>query len=89
MREYVSSSGIVFAVAWNGLRHADLTALLGSYADAYREALQKTPRRPGVRRLSVKTDGVVVEKWGRVRDLRGRAYVPDLFPAGATIDEIK
>jgi hypothetical protein len=89
VREYLSSSGIVFAVAWNGLRHPDLTALLGSYTDQYRKALQQTPREPGVRHLSVRTDGVVVEKWGHVRNLQGRAYAPDLIPPGVTIDEIK
>jgi hypothetical protein len=89
VREYVSSSGIVFAVAWNGIRHPDLTALLGSYTDQYRKTLQQTPRQPGVRHLSVRTDGVVVEKWGHVRDLRGRAYAPDLIPPGLDIDEIR
>ena len=89
VREYVSSSGIVFAVAWNGIRHPDLTTLLGSYAGQYQQALQQTRRRPGVRSLSVKADGVVVEKWGHVRDLRGRAYAPDLMPPGVTVDEIK
>ena len=88
VREYVSSSGIVFAVAWNGIRHPDLTALLGSYTDQYRKTLQQTPRQPGVRHLSVRTDGVVVEKWGHVRDLRGRAYAPGLIPPGVTTDEI-
>ncbi len=89
VREYVSASGIVFAVAWNGMRHPDLTALLGSYADRYREARQNTPRRPGARHLAVRTDGVVVEKWGHVRDLQGRAYAPDLVPPGVDIDEIR
>jgi hypothetical protein len=89
VREYVSASGIVFAVAWNGIRHPDLTALLGSYTGQYQQALSNTPRQPGVRHLSVRTDGVVVEKWGHVRDLRGRAYAPDLMPPGVTIDEIK
>jgi hypothetical protein len=89
VREYVSPSGIVFAVAWNGIRHPDLTALLGSYAGQYQKALQNSPRRPGVRHLSVKADGVVVEKWGHVRNLQGRAYAPDLIPPGVTVDEIK
>lgn len=89
VREYVSLSGIVFAVAWNGMRHPDLTALLGTYTDQYRKALQTTPRQPGARHLSVRADGVVVEKWGHVRDLRGRAYVPDLIPTGVDIDEIR
>ena len=33
VREFFTPSGIVFAVAWSGLVHADLSALLGSYAD--------------------------------------------------------
>jgi hypothetical protein len=89
VREYVSSDGIVFAITWNGIRHPDLTTLLGSYAKSYDEALQKTPFQPGARRLSLKADGVVVEKWGRVRSLHGRAYAPDLIPSGVTLDEIR
>jgi hypothetical protein len=89
VREYVSPEGIVFAIAWNGIRHPDLTTLLGSYAKSYDEALQKTPFQPGARRLSLKADGVVVEKWGRVRSLHGRAYAPDLIPPGVALDEIR
>jgi Protein of unknown function (DUF2844) len=89
VREYVSPDGIVFAIAWNGIRHPDLTALLGSYAGPYNKALQKTPSQPGVRHLSLKADGVVVQKWGHVRNLQGRAYVPDLIPPGVALDEIR
>jgi hypothetical protein len=89
LREYISSDGIVFAITWNGIRHPDLTTLLGSYAKSYDEALQKTPFQPGARRLSLKADGVVVEKWGRVRSLHGRAYAPDLIPPGVALDEIR
>jgi hypothetical protein len=89
VREYVSSSGLVFAIAWNGRTHPDLTPLLGSYAGEYQEALQQTPRQPGRRHLQVKTDRVVVEKWGHMRKLQGRAYVPALIPTGVSLDEIK
>jgi hypothetical protein len=89
VREYVSQGGVVFAVAWNGTRHPDLTALLGAYAGAYGDAVQRTPHRPGLRRLRLRTDGLVVEKWGHVRNLQGRAYAPDLMPAGVSIDEIR
>jgi hypothetical protein len=89
VREYVSPNGIVFAIAWNGIRHPDLTPLLGSYARPYSEALQKAPCPPGARHLSLKADGVVVQKWGHVRSLHGRAYVPDLIPPGVALDEIK
>ncbi|GFE56829.1 DUF2844 domain-containing protein [Geobacter sp. AOG1] len=89
VREYVSPDGTIFAVAWNGLSHPDLTPLLGSYADEYRQALKQTPRKPGRRYLQVKANRVVVEKWGHMRNLQGRAYVPALIPTGVSVDEIK
>ncbi len=89
VREYISPSGIVFAVAWNGLTHPDLTQLLGSYAGEYEEALKRSAPKHGQRRLHVKTDRIVVEKWGHMRNLQGRAYVPELVPTGVNIDKIK
>src|SRR4051794_28879693 len=38
VREYVTLSGVVFAVAWKGLMHPDLTPLLGTYGPEYRGA---------------------------------------------------
>src|ERR1039457_728864 len=76
VREYVSLSGVVFAIAWNGLSHPDLTPLLASYDGEYRQALRGIPRAPGRRHLQVKTERIVVEKWGHMRNLQGRAYVP-------------
>ncbi len=89
VREYVSTSGVVFGIAWKGLIHPDLTQLLGSYAGEYQEALLQTPRIKGSRRLRMKTSSVVVEKWGHMRNLQGRAYVPSLIPPGVSVDEIK
>ncbi len=89
VREYVSPAGIIFAIAWNGLVHPDLTELLGSYAGEYQDALRQTPRKQGRRQLQVRTNRVVVQKWGHIRDLKGRAYAPDLIPPGVSIDAIK
>ena len=90
VREYVSPSGIVFGIAWNGLTYPDLTPLLGSYDSEYQQALRQETRKPGIRRYhAVRTDGVVVEKWGHMRNLQGRAYAPALIPPGVSIDEIK
>ena len=89
VREYINQSGIVFAVAWSGLSHPDLTPLLGSYAGEYREALAKTPRERGKRHFRVEANRVVVEKWGHMRSVRGRAYIPALLPSGVNSDEIK
>ena len=89
LREYVAPTGIIFAIAWNGLIHPDLTSLLGSYAGEYRTALQHALRQHGSRHRKVETDQIVVEKWGQMRNLQGRAYVPALIPSGVSIDEIK
>ncbi len=89
VREYISPSGVVFGIAWNGMSHPDLTQLLGTYAGEYRDALRQTPRKPGRRSLQVKSNHIVVEKWGHMRNLQGRAYVPSLIPQGVNIDEIK
>ena len=48
-----------------------------------------SPREPGRRNQKVETNRIVVEKWGHMRNLQGRAYVPALIPAGVSIDEIK
>jgi hypothetical protein len=89
LREYVSPSGVVFGVAWNGYVHPDLTQLLGSYWGEYSAAQEKASRISGRTRQQLATDNIVVEKWGHMRNLQGRAYVPSLVPAGICIDEIK
>ncbi len=89
VREYVSPAGVVFGIAWNGRVNPNLSQLLGSYDSEYRAALSQVQRNPGNRRsLRVKTPRIVVEKWGHMRDLRGRAYVPSLVPYGVSVDEI-
>ena len=89
VREYISPAGIVFGIAWNGLTPPDLSPLLGSYAGEYDDAVRHAQRKPGRRHVQIKTDRIVVEKWGHMRNLQGRAYAADLIPPGVNIDEIK
>jgi hypothetical protein len=89
VREYVSPAGVVFAVAWKGLAHPDLTPLLGSYASTYREADRQTPRQPGRRYRQVRADRLVVERWGHLRNFQGRAYDPTLIPPGVALDDLR
>jgi hypothetical protein len=89
VRQYLSRSGLVFGLAWNGLTHPDLDTLLGSHAAAWRAAEHQVARSAGRRFLTVAAPEVVVEKWGRMRNLQGRAYAPALLPPGVSIDEIR
>jgi hypothetical protein len=47
VREYVSLSGVVFAIVRNGRVHPNLATHLGSYADKYLTALLKSSRISG------------------------------------------
>lgn len=88
VREFVNSDGIVFAVAWQGVSQPDLTTLLGSYSQEYHTAKEQTPRRHGHKQSQVKTGNVVVETWGHMRNLQGRAYLPALVPSGVNLEDI-
>lgn len=89
IREYVSPQGIVFAVTWAGLANPDLRTLLGAYAAEYEQAAGQAPRVKGKRARRVAADHVVVDRWGHMRDVHGRAYAPGLVPEGVSLDEIR
>jgi len=89
IREYVSPVGVVFAIGWNGLSHPDLAPLLGSYAEEYREAAAEAPHAKGRRSQQIVSAHVVVDRWGHMRDLHGRAVAKDLVPEGVSLDEIR
>lgn len=88
VREYTAPSGIVFAVSWEGVSRPDLSVLLGAYAGPYHRALAQSGPTPGHRSRRIEADGVVVESWGHMRALHGRAYLPALVPSGVTLDDI-
>jgi hypothetical protein len=89
MREYISPSGVVFAVAWNGLTPPEMSHVLGSYLREYRTARDRTARVKGRRNRVIQSDRVIVENWGHMRSLEGRAYDASLFPSGVTLEDIK
>jgi len=90
VREYVSSTGVIFGVAWNGLTHPDLQTLLGlHYYGLYQNTLSQMKLVRGRKNLVVKNENLVVRKGGHQRSLLGQAYDPSLVPKGVTTDEIK
>lgn len=94
VREYVTSSGTsagkVFAVAWQGPWPPDMRQLLGSYFDQYMQgAKAQSGARMGRRPLMIEQPGLVVEMGGHPRSFVGRAYVPEMLPAGVQAGEIQ
>jgi hypothetical protein len=86
-REFVSPSGTVFGVAWEGPRIPNMRQLLGSNFGAYEEAARARHQRRGP--MVIEIPGLVFESYGHARAFSGRAYVPALLPAGVSTDAIR
>ncbi len=87
VNEYLAPDGTVFAVSWRGPRPPDLSQLLGSYFAEFQTAAAAPQAQRG--HLLIRTESLVVETSGHMRDLRGRAYLPALLPPGVKADEIQ
>jgi hypothetical protein len=89
IKEYVSSDGVVFAVTWRGMTVPDLSVLMASYYNEY--SVQETQRKrvKGQRSYDVRTAALLVHRGGNQRDLRGKAIVSQLVPAGIDLEAIQ
>src|SRR5579862_7365677 len=88
IREFVSSSGKVFAIAWQAPSLPNLKQLLGPYFDEFQKAAaqsQRARRAP----LFVEHSGLVVQVGGHMRSFTGRAYLPDQLPSGTRMEDIR
>ena len=87
VREYVSSAGKVFGVAWQGPWLPDFRQILGDYFEPVMQAPRD--RRQGRGPLVVRQPHVVFQSAGHMRSFFGRAYVPDLLPKGVSADVVQ
>jgi hypothetical protein len=90
VREFVSSTGTVYGVAWQGPYMPNLKQVLGAYFDQYQAALRSA--RNGRRRrgpVSIETPDLVVQISGHQRAFSGRAYVPQFVPQGVDTASIR
>jgi hypothetical protein len=86
VREFANAAGTVFAVTWKGPFMPDLRQTLGTYFQTYQTAPRA--KRYGHSRDILELPGLVVHSTGRMRAFRGNAYVPQLVPAGVSIDQL-
>jgi|ERR1700722_1972786 len=90
VREYVSHSGAVFGVAWQGRTHPDLRQVLGASYDQYAKAVQaQRTQRHGHGPLLIQEPGLVVQTGGHMGALTGTAYLPQSVPAGVRPEDIQ
>ncbi len=90
VREFVSLSGNVFGVAWQGPSHPDLRQVLGSNYDTFTQAVKaQRAQRHGHGPLLIQQPGLVVQMSGHMRSLTGKAYLPQSLPAGVRPEVIQ
>jgi hypothetical protein len=87
VREYVSQSGAIFAIAWRGPTVPNLRQALGKYFDSYVSAAKGTP--VGHRRLDISSTDLVVHAMGHMRAFTGIAYLPQAIPSGVSVGELQ
>ena len=83
VREYASPGGKVFAVAWQGRWAPDLRQLLGTYFEQFARATElQQSQRSGRGPLLIQEPGLAVHTSGSMRNVFGRAFIPEQMPEG-------
>src|SRR5437660_12582447 len=87
VREYISPSGTVFAVAWKGPWPPDMRQLLGEYFDQYAQAAEvQSNARTGRRPLYIELPGLGVHVGVHPRSFVGTDYLQDRRPHGCSAE---
>jgi hypothetical protein len=90
INEFVSASGTVFGVSWQGPGIPDLSQLLGGHFSTFQaQVLGESKIRARRRGAVVGNGNLIVESGGHQRDFRGRAYLNDQLPSGVTAEVIQ
>jgi hypothetical protein len=89
VREFLDSTGLVFAVSWSGPAIPDLRELLGRYYVRYTSALSALPNAGRQRAIHVAMADLVVQSGGHLRAYSGLAYLPARLPAGVAPETLR
>jgi hypothetical protein len=89
IKEFVDSTGLVYAVRWDGPRPPDLNALLGKYFPEYSLAVVATPFRVPHRRLMADSNNLHISQFGRPGNLSGIIYLKNQLPPDIHPEDLK
>jgi len=87
VREYVSASGKVFGVAWQGSVLPDMRQVLGAYHAKLIAAAPPNRRPQGP--IVINEGDLVLYSGGHMRAYTGKAYIPQMLPEGVRPDAIQ
>jgi hypothetical protein len=86
-REYTNNNNIVFAVAWEGRRHPELTEILGSHYPTFHLLVDKVGRQR--KPVFIESGTLRVLIGGHQRDFRGQAILSHLKPESVKVEELR
>ena len=89
VREFVSPTGVVFGVAWQGPWMPDLRQLLGPSFDQYQKLRVANAERRRRGPIAIDTPDLSVRIGGHPRSFSGRAYLPRMVPQGVDVAAIR
>ncbi len=87
MREFVATTGKIFALSWSGGFRPDLREVMGSHYQQYLEARRSQPRAHGP--VRVELPGMIVVMGGYLRTFWGHVTLTDLAPPGWNDEALK
>jgi len=88
LKEFEDSTGVVFAVSWQGVKPPDLSVIFGSYFQEYKQEREKISPIKGQRHVNLQTSSLKVSSGGQMRNLHGFADVPKLVPACVNLETL-
>ncbi len=91
VREYVSPSGVVFAVSWSGPAMPDLQQTLGTHFTQFETAVKAqraAHQRSGHHHIEIRAPSLVLHAGGHMRQYFGLAYVPSLLPQNLSTSDL-
>lgn len=89
VRQYVDSTGAVYAVSWRGPAMPDVQALLGAYFQRFRNGANASAADAGLHTARVADGDLFVENRTRLREFSGRAWLAKALPPGVTAADIQ
>ncbi|KAF1026820.1 MAG: hypothetical protein GAK40_01183 [Burkholderia plantarii] len=90
IREYLSTAGSVFGIAWQGPVKPDLASLLGTYFSQYTAGVDASHAALGVRApVAIDSATLVVHSGGHMGAFTGQAWLPQALPSGVTGSDIQ
>ncbi|SAK53651.1 DUF2844 domain-containing protein [Caballeronia ptereochthonis] len=89
VRQYLDSSGTVYAVSWRGPAMPDVRSLLGTCFETFREGANAAIGEAGLHTARVAKGDLVVENRVRLREFSGRAWLASALPPGVSATDIQ